>query len=128
MKIYAYLAAALLLAGLLGAGVHIVRKASRVDVAEARAEAAEKGRASDMAEVVKRLDDDKAWREGFGKRFDAIDQKFAGLKIPTAAELVQSKEVPSVEGKCIADSVGPTFVGLFNEASEPPRDPAPVTR
>jgi multidrug efflux pump subunit AcrA (membrane-fusion protein) len=51
MKIYAYLAAALLLAGLVGGAVHIIRKANRVDVAEAKAKAAEQ-RALDIAETA----------------------------------------------------------------------------
>ncbi len=119
MKLCLYIAAALVMAGVVGYGIHIVKKANRVDVAEARAEAAEKGRADDMKEVARRLDEDAEWRKGFGKRMDGIDAKFANLKIPPPAALVQPREVPSVEGKCIAPSVGPEFVSVYNRASEP---------
>lgn len=42
MKIYAYLAGLLLLAGFVGGAVHLWRKAERVDVAEANEKAADK--------------------------------------------------------------------------------------
>jgi hypothetical protein len=116
VKLYAIIAGLILLAGGIGYGVHIVRKASRVDQAEARAEAAEKGRASDMAEVVKRLDADKAWREGFAAKFDAIDAKFDSIKIPDPKVLVQTREVP---GACPVTGVSSEFLRLYNQASEP---------
>lgn len=116
MKIYAYIAALLLLAGAVGYGAHIVKKANRVDAAEARADAAEKGRADDMKEVTRRLDADRQWREDFGKRFAAIDEKFNNLKIPEPGKLVFTKEVP---GACPIVGVSDDFVGVFNAASEP---------
>jgi hypothetical protein len=116
MKLYAYLAALVIVAGIVGYGVHIVRKASRVDAAEARAEAAEKGRADDMAKVIKRLDADKAWREGFAAKFDAIDAKFDSIKIPDPKVLVQTREVP---GACPVTGVSSEFLRLYNQASEP---------
>jgi len=119
MKLWAYIIAAILLAGAIGYGVHIVKKANRAEAAEARADAAEKGRADDMKEIAKRLDADAADRKAFSARFDAIEKKFDNLKIPPAAELVQNREVPSVEGKCLAPGVGPEFVRVYNQASEP---------
>lgn len=116
VRLYAYIAAALLLAGFIGYGVHIVRKASRVDVAEARAEAAEKGRADDMAEVVKRLDDDAESRKAFIARFDAIDSKFANIKIPDPKLLIQTREV---KGACSVTGASVEFVRVYNAASEP---------
>lgn len=98
-------------------GIH--KKAARADAAEARAEAAEKGRAEDMAKVMQRLDKDAEDRRQFAARFDAIEKRFDDIKIPPPAKLVQNREVPSVEGKCVAPSVGVEFVSVWNLASEP---------
>lgn len=119
MKIWAYLAALAIVSGMIGYGVHIVKKANRVDAAETRAEAAEKGRAEDMAKVMQRLDKDAEDRRQFAARFDAIEKRFDDIKIPPPANLVQNREVPSVEGKCVAPSVGVEFVSVWNLASEP---------
>lgn len=119
VRLYAYLVAAAILAGLFTYGVHIVKKANRADAAEARADAAEAGRAEDMREIAKRLDESAADRKAFLGRLDAIDTKFANLKIPAPKELVQHNEVPSVQGKCDAPTVGSSFVGVWNAASAP---------
>lgn len=119
MKLYVYLIAFALLAGTIGYGIHIVRKASRVDAAEARAEAAEQGRAADMAEVVKRLDESAADRKALNDKMDGITQWAKNLKIPAPAALVQHNEVPSVEGKCDAPTVGLEFVRVWDSASSP---------
>lgn len=116
MKIYAYIAALVLLAGVVGYGVHIVRKANRVDVAEARAEAAEKGRAADMKEVVRRLDKDAAERQAFIARLDAIDRRFNDIHIPEPGKLVLTKEIP---GACPVTGIGDPFVVVWNDASKP---------
>jgi hypothetical protein len=116
MKIYAYLAALALLAGVVGYGVHIVKKANRVDAAEARAEAAEKGRKDDMAEVVRRLDADAKQRGELLARMGGIEQRFADIKIPDPKVLVQTREVP---GACPVTGVSSEFLRLYNQASEP---------
>lgn len=115
-RIYVYIAATLLLSGVVGYGVHIVRKASRVDAAEARAEAAESGRAADMAEVVKRLDADAAQRTALLTRLDGIDKRFSEIKIPDPKVLVQTREVP---GACPVTGVSDEFVRLYNQAASP---------
>jgi hypothetical protein len=119
VKLWAYVAIAAILSGAIGYGVHIVKKANRADAAEARAAAAEAGRADDMAEVVKRLDADAEARIAFNKRFDDIEAKFAGIKIPPPAKLVQQRETPSVEGKCMVPSIGPEFVRVWNDSTAP---------
>lgn len=121
MKLWAYVALAALLAGVIGYGVHIVKKANRADAAEARAEAAEKGRAADMAEVVKRLDESAKERKALNAKLDGINDRFDKLKInlPPASALVSHNEVPSVEGKCDAPTVGPSFISVWNDASKP---------
>lgn len=118
-RLYIYLVAALLLSGVVGYGIHIVRKASRVDAAEARAEAAESGRAADMAEITKRLDRDATQRQALLDRMGGIEERFNNLKIPAPSALVQNHEVPSVEGKCNAPSIGASFVGVWNDSAKP---------
>lgn len=119
VKLWLYVAAAIMLSGFIGYGIHIVKKANRADAAEARADAAEAGRAKDMREVVRRLDESEKERQRFLQRFDDIEKRFDGIKIPPPQALVNNREVPSVEGKCIAPTVGSEFVGVWNAASEP---------
>jgi hypothetical protein len=116
MKIWAYVILAAALAGAIGYGVHIVKKANRVDVAEARAEAAEQGRKDDMAEVVRRLDADAKQRGELLARMGGIEQRFADINIPDPKVLVQTREVP---GACPVTGVSVDFVRLYNQASEP---------
>ena len=123
MKAWAYVAALAVLAGLVGGLVHLAKKAARVDAAEARAQAAEKGRADDMAEIVKRLDKDAADRKAFAARFDAIDQRFDNLKIPEPGKLIQWKEKPG--DPCPSPSLGAPFISVWNSASLETGSPAP---
>lgn len=116
MRIYIAIVVALALAGAAAYGVHIVKKANRVDVAEARAEAAEHGRADDMAEVVKRLDADAKQRGELLTRLDGIDKRFDGIKIPDPKVLVQTREVP---GACPVTGVSDEFVRLYNQTASP---------
>jgi hypothetical protein len=126
VKIWAYVIGLSMISALLGYGVHVVRKASRVDAAEARATAAEKGRADDMAEIVKRLDADARDRKAFVERFDAIDRRFADIKIPEPGKLILTKEIPGEP--CARVGVGLEFVGVWNTASLETGDPASKAR
>ncbi len=53
MKLYAYLAAAVILAGLLGYGIHIVRQANRAEAAEEALEKAQERFAADVSRLTK---------------------------------------------------------------------------
>lgn len=119
MKAWAYLAILVLLAGAVAGAVHIVRKAQRVDVAEARAEAAERGRKDDMDEIVKRLDKDAVDRKDLLDRFAAIDERFDELKLemPKPADLVQRTEIPGES--CPRVGVSESFVSVYNQSSSP---------
>lgn len=125
MKIWAYVAALAILAGLVGGLVHMAKKASRVDAAEARADAAENGRHDDMVEVVKRLDKDAEERKALNGRLDAIDKRFDDIHIPEPGKLIQWKEKPG--DPCPAVSIGPEFVSVFNQTSLETGSPAPET-
>jgi hypothetical protein len=116
MRLWLYVAA---LAALAGAGLylhHLQEKASRVDAAEARAEAAEKGRADDMREVVRRLDESATERKALAARLEAIDKRFDAIKLPDPKVLIQTREVP---GACPVTGVSDEFVRLYNQTAEP---------
>jgi hypothetical protein len=114
-KLIAGLALLALIGGLIWYEVGIHKKAARVDQAEDRAEAAEKGRAKDMAEVVRRLDADAIQRGELLANFARIDKRFDSIKIDPKV-LVQTREVP---GACPVVGVSSGFVSVFNDASEP---------
>ena len=116
MKLYLYALAALALLGLLAYGAHIKGKADRTDAAEARADAAEAGRAADMREVVKRLDRDAAQRQELVTRLDGIDKRFGEIVIPKPEKLIQTREVP---GACPVIGVSSEFVSVWNNAASP---------
>lgn len=118
MKTYLYIALALALA-FIGGWLYIDRlqeKAARVDAAEAAVEAERKGRADDMREVVRRLDDDAKGRAELAARMGGIEARFNDLKIPEPGKLILTKEVP---GACPSVGASPEFVSVFNGASEP---------
>jgi hypothetical protein len=115
-KLIAGLAVLAVIGGLIWYEVGVHKKAARVDQAEDRAEAAEKGRAQDMAEVVRRLDADAIQRGELLAKFASIDERFNSIKIPDPKVLVQTREVP---GACPVVGVSDEFVRVFNEASAP---------
>lgn len=119
VRLWLYIVAGAALLGLAAYEVRVHKRAAQAEAAEQRADAAEAGRAEDMREVVRRLDKDAADRQQFLKRFDDIEAKFASIKIPPPQALVDHREVPSVEGKCDAPTVGSEFVRVWNDASQP---------
>lgn len=87
------------------------------DQAVAERDAERKARRDDMKEVITRLEKSDKDRQQFIERFDAIDKRFDGLKIPPPAELAKSTEVPGEP--CPRVGVSDSFVSVFNDASAP---------
>ncbi len=118
MKLYLYIAAAIVMAGLIGYGVHIVKKANRVDVAEAKAEAAEK-RALDIAETAaKAAAQERGINEALSLfRGDLATQSQSFREALTRKPLVHevTREVNGVQVTC-SERDPVRYRELFNQA------------
>lgn len=120
MRLWAYVIAFALLAGTIGYGIHIVRKASRVDAAEARAEAAEQ-RASDVAvRFLKAAESDRATAtELAGLRAQIADNALTFANAIKAKPIV--REIQHVEnGQSVTchERDPARYLELFNAAVE----------
>jgi len=116
LRLYAYLACALAVVGLLGYGVHIVKKANRTEAAEDALAAERIAHKSDLDQVKASLAASTIQREALQKGLTEIAARFNSIVIPPAKTLVQVKEIP---GACPRIGVSAQFVGVFNAASSP---------
>lgn len=116
MKIYLYLAALALLAGLIGYGAHVVKKANRTDAAEAALAGEKKRHIDDLAQVEKALAASTLERQKLNQGLTDITRRFNSIVIPLAKTLVQVKEIP---GACPHIGVSADFLSVYNAASNP---------
>lgn len=116
MKIYAYLACALAVMGLLAYGAHIVKKANRTDAAEAALAGEVKRHRADLAQVEKALAASTLERKKLQQGLTDVTTRFNSIVIPPAKTLVQVKETP---GACPRIGVSAQFVSVYNAASSP---------
>lgn len=109
MKLYAYIIAAILLAGLVGYGVHVWRKAERVDVAEAAQRQAVVDLKNYADRSLKAIQDFNARAEKDRKGDEALDARLTALE-GVAADLRRAAAsirptVEKTDAKGVARSV-----------------------
>lgn len=80
MKIWAYVAALAILASLVGGLVHLSKKASQVDAAEARAAAAEKEQLDQAKKFATKIDEFNAHQERDTKKDEELGARLTKLE------------------------------------------------
>lgn len=115
MKLYAYLAAAVLLIGLIGGAVHVVKKANRAEAAEAALAGERSAHKAQLAQVEKALAASLVERQKLNDGLKAITERF-NKPAPPPKTLVKIVEVP---GACPRVGVSDEFVRLWNESGSP---------
>lgn len=116
MRLYLYIAAAILTASLLAYGAHVVKKANRTDAAEAALAEERKSHKAALLKVETALAASTEERKKLQKGLTEIASRFNSIVIPPPKTLVRVKEVP---GACPVVGVSPGFVSVYNAASNP---------
>src|SRR3954469_11478410 len=112
MRIYAYLAIALALAGLLAYGAHVVKKANRAEAAEAALASEQRAHRADNEKAAKDLKESEEQRHRLATGLQAVTDRFNSIVIPKT--LVKTVEVP---GACPRVGISDDFVRVYNQAS-----------
>lgn len=114
LRLYAYLACAIAIAGFMAYGVHLKHKADKYDEAKAALADERKDRAAEQADTAKKLAVSEAERKAYSLAAQAIAQRFSSIEVPSPKTLIKTVEVP---GACPRIGVNDVYVGLWNEAS-----------
>lgn len=114
MRLYAYLAIALAVMGLFAYGVHVWRKAERVEVAEKALVIERQQHKADNEKAAKDIKESEEQRQRLASGLQAVTDRFNSIVIPLPKTLVKTVEVP---GACPRVGVSDDFVRVYNEAS-----------
>jgi len=115
---YVRVAAALVVLALAGWLAHTFstwrEKAGERDAAVAELKQVRTQADANLKAIAQDIAEDRQGRIDFAAAMAHIDSQFAGIVIPTPAQLVQSKEMPGEP--CKRDSLGPDFMRVWNSS------------